>query len=94
MVQSSQKVQISIRLPANLYEALGTIAEAAERDRTWVILRALKQYMQEEGAELLEVAAGVAALDRGEGVDFDEVVTEAEEIIAQAEAKRALAKAG
>jgi predicted transcriptional regulator len=59
-----------------------------------VILRALKQYMQDEGAELLEIAEGIAALDRGEGVDFDEVMKEADDIIAQAEARHALAKAG
>jgi hypothetical protein len=33
-------------------------------------------------------AAGLAALDRGEGIDFDQVMDEVEEIISQAEAEQ------
>lgn len=90
----SGKVQVSIRVPADLYEALGRIAAALERDRTWVILRAFRRYLNDEGADILQEADGLAALDRGEGVDFDQIMDEADDIIAQAKARHAVRKAG
>lgn len=32
-----------------MYEAFGEIAGVLERDRTWVMLRALRQYLETEG---------------------------------------------
>ncbi len=84
------KVQISLRVPADLVEAYDTMAKAMERDRSWMMLRALKQYLEsEEGSDTLAEAEGIAALDRGEGVDFDTVMDEADAIIAAAEARLA-----
>jgi predicted transcriptional regulator len=82
-----EKVQVSVRLPSDVYEALGKIADTLDRDRTWVMLRALNQYLAKEGADVLREAEGLAALDRGEGVDFDRVMEEVDDIIARAEAK-------
>lgn len=91
---ASGKVQVSIRLPAEMHEAFGKIADVLERDRTWVMLRAFRQYLENEGADVLQEAEGLAALDRGEGVDFDKVMDEIDDIIAQGEARRAGRKAG
>lgn len=89
MDERSGKVQISLRVPAELIENFDRIAAALERDRTWVMLRAFRRYLDEEGSEVLREAEGLASLDRGEGVDFDQVMDEVDEIIAEAEAKRA-----
>jgi predicted transcriptional regulator len=86
------KIQLSIRIPASMATDIGHVASALERDRTWVILRALRCYFEGDGADILQDAAGLSALDRGEGRDFDEVMAEAEGIIADA-AER-LTKAG
>lgn len=83
------KVQVSMRLPAEMYEDLGKVARVLERDRTWVMLRALRCYLEAEGADILQDADGLAALERGEGIDLDEVLDEAEELIGRAEARRA-----
>jgi predicted transcriptional regulator len=91
---SSGKAQISIRLPADMLDAFGKIASALDRDRSWVVVRALRQYLDHEGADILEEAEGLAALDRGEGVDIDAVLAEADVIIAQAKARKAVKKAG
>jgi predicted transcriptional regulator len=90
----SGKTQISIRLPIDLYATLGRIADALERDRTWVILRALRLYVEAEGAEILHEADAIAALDRGEGVDVDRVMDEVDALIAEAESEQRSRKGG
>lgn len=80
---------VSLRLPADVIETLDKIAAALDRPRSWVMLRAIRQYIADEGQELLDVQQGIAEADRGELVDFEEVMAEIDEIIANAEAKRA-----
>ncbi len=90
MDEPAAKVQISLRVPAELVEAYDLMAKAMERDRSWMMLRALKQYLEsEEGSDTLAEAEGIAALDRGEGVDFDTVMDELDAIIDQAEQRLA-----
>lgn len=86
---ASGKVQVSIRLSAEMHRPFGKVADALERDRTWVMLRAFRQYLEYEGGDVLTEAEGLAALDRGEGVGFDHVMDEVDDIIAQAEARHA-----
>ncbi|KIL97689.1 Helix-turn-helix protein copG family [Paramagnetospirillum magnetotacticum MS-1] len=88
MTEPAAKTQISLRVPADLVEAFDAIAKGMERDRSWVMLRALKQYLETEGADVLRELEGIAALDRGEGVDFDQVMDEADAIIAEAMARQ------
>jgi predicted transcriptional regulator len=80
----TQKTQSSLRVPTVTLDAFDLVAKALERDRTWVMLRAFRLYLDGEGADILRDANGIAALDRGEGVDFDGVMEEADAIIAQA----------
>jgi predicted transcriptional regulator len=84
---SAGRSQISIRLPTDLLEECDRIAAALDRDRTWIVKRALRQYFDGEGADILKEAAGLASLDRNEGVDFDTVQAEVDAIIANARGK-------
>jgi len=84
-----EKAQLSLRVPVDIVESFELIAKALDRDRSWVMVRALRQYLDTEGADLLHEAAGLASLDRGEGVDFDSMLDEASAVIAQAKANRA-----
>jgi predicted transcriptional regulator len=79
---------VSLRVPADLIETLDKIAAVLERPRSWVMLRALRQYVADEGQEVLDVQEGIAELDRGEGIPIEDVLAEMDEIIARAEAKR------
>jgi predicted transcriptional regulator len=79
---------VSLRVPSDLIETLDKIAAALERPRSWVMLRALRQYIADEGQEVLDVQEGIAELDRGEGIPIEDVLAEMDEIIAKAEAKR------
>jgi predicted transcriptional regulator len=82
------KIQISLRAPSSMIDAFDRIAEALDRDRSWVLLRALQRYLDTEAAEVL-TDEGAGALDRGEGVDFDDVMAGAARILAKVETERA-----
>ncbi len=88
MPEGTASIPVSLRVPADLIETLDKIAAALERPRSWVMLRALRQYIADEGQEVLDVHEGITEADRGELIPFDEVMAEAREIIAKAEAKR------
>jgi predicted transcriptional regulator len=88
MPEGSSSMPVSLRLPAEVIESLDRIAAALEGPRSWVMLRALKQYIAGEGQEVLDVQEGIAEAGRGELADFDDVMAEARQILARAEAKR------
>ena len=88
MPEGPASIPVSLRVPADLIETLDKIAAALERSRSWVMLRALRQYVADEGQEVLDVQEGIAELDRGEGIPIEDVLAEVDEIIARAEAKR------
>ena len=79
---------VSLRVPNDVVEAFDRIAAALERPRSWVMLRALRQYLADEGQEVLDVQEGIAEAERGEVVPIEDVLAEMDEIIARAEAKR------
>ena len=89
MPDRTNAMPISIRVPADIVERLDKVAAILERPRSWVILRAIRQYLADEGQEMLDVQEGIEEADRGEVVEFDVVMAELDEIIAQAEDKRA-----
>lgn len=88
MPEGPSSIPVSLRVPADLIETLDKIAAALERSRSWVMLRALRQYAADEGQEILDVQEGLAELERGEGIPIEDVLAEMDEIIAKAEAKR------
>ncbi|HEY4473217.1 MAG TPA: ribbon-helix-helix protein, CopG family [Stellaceae bacterium] len=78
---------ISLRVPNDLVEAFDRIASALERPRSWVMLRALRQYLENEGREVEEDTESLAELDRGERIPFEEVLDRLGAKIARAEAR-------
>ena len=89
MDEGSSTILVEIRIPTAMHAAFGKIAEALERDHTQVMLRAFRNYLETEGGDILREADGLAALARGEGVDFDAVMDDIDGIIANAEARHA-----
>ena len=89
MPDGTTSMPISLRVPAEIIEALDKVAAILERPRSWVMLRAIRQYLADEGQEVLDVQEGIAELERGEGIPIEDVLAEMDEIIAKAEAKRA-----
>jgi len=89
MPDGTNAVPVSIRVPTDVIETLDKIAAALERPRSWIILRAIRQYLADEGQEVLDVQEGIAEAERGEVVPIEEVLAEMDELIAELEAKRA-----
>jgi predicted transcriptional regulator len=52
------------------------------------MLRALREYLEDEGAEIVEDVESLAELDRGEIVSAEDLRSRLEEIIAAAEKAR------
>jgi predicted transcriptional regulator len=87
MPEGSNSVPISLRLPAELLEKLDKVAAIMERPRSWVILDAVREYLADEGQEMLDIQESIEQLDRGEGIPFEEVLSEMREKVAEAEKK-------
>ena len=87
MPEGTNAMPVSIRVPADVVETLDKVAAVLERPRSWVILRAIRQYLADEGQEVLDVQEGIEEAERGEVVDFDEAMARFEEILAGAETK-------
>jgi predicted transcriptional regulator len=81
MVKSGSE-PIAVRLPADVLAEVNEIAAAADRSRSWVILRALRLYLASEGGEVLSVARSRKAAGSGDHEDLDEVIADIERIVA------------
>lgn len=79
-VQNSESV--TLRIPADVLENIELIAEATERSRSFVIVRALKTYLMNEGADVLSAIRGREQIAAGEVEDMDDVLADMERIIA------------
>lgn len=67
---------IALRIPEDILAEIEKIARATERSRSWVIVRALKYYLMEEGAEILDIEAARAEVRDGKVMDFDDLLDE------------------
>jgi predicted transcriptional regulator len=83
-----EKTQVSLRLSTDLVATFDHIAQVLDRDRSWVMQKALKQYIEHEGIDILRDAQGLDELDRGEGVDLDDVLEKARMIVDAAERRQ------
>jgi len=77
-------MHVSLRAPSDLIQAFDKLAAMLDRPRSWVMLRALRQYLEDEGAELVEDTESLAELDRGETVAAEDLRRHVEKIIAGA----------
>jgi len=83
-------IHVSLRVPSELVDTFDRIAEALERPRSWVMVRALRQYVEDgEGAEIEADTESIAELDRGESAPFEDSIRKVRKIIARAEVKPA-----
>ncbi len=67
---------IALRIPEDMLKDIETIAKATERSRSWVIVRALKYYLMEEGNDILQTLKGEEQIRNGESVDFEAFMAE------------------
>lgn len=85
---ATKKLQIELDLPEELIEVFDQLAAAMQEDRATVMRRALEYYAEQEGAVILDEAAGMAELDAGDSFDLDDVLAETRAVIEAAAAQR------
>ncbi|KQY19758.1 CopG family ribbon-helix-helix protein [Rhizobium sp. Root482] len=71
---------IALRLPVDVLADIEKIAATADRTRSWVMVRALRYYLLNEGAEILEIAEGLEDAKHGRLHDLEDVLTELERL--------------
>lgn len=67
---------LSIRLPEDVLASVEEIAKETERSRNWVILRALRFYLVNEGAEILDIVEARRQIKAGDVHDMEEVLAD------------------
>jgi predicted transcriptional regulator len=80
-------------MPVEMIEKFDRIAAALDRDRSWVLLQALQCYLDREGGEILVDSEGLAAVDRGDTVEWGDALDRIDTAIARGTAAN-LKKAG
>jgi len=75
------KPQLSLRLPSDVLADVEKIADGCERSRSWVMVRALRQYLAGEGRDILSAMEGRREIAEGEAHDADAVLAEIDAIV-------------
>ena len=71
---------ITLRIPLDVLSDVEAIAAATERSRSWIIVRALRTYLLNEGADVLAYQRGRNEIDAGDSEDLDTVLADLERI--------------
>ena len=76
MTKSLLSDPIALRIPLEILDRVEAVAAASERTRSWVIVRALKHYLDAEGRDILAALEGRSQIAEGRSHDMDEVLDE------------------
>lgn len=71
----------TVRTEPDIVHKLDQMAGSLDRSRNYLVNQALKEYLQHHAWQIEKVAQGIAAADRGELVDHDDMMRELEELI-------------
>ena len=71
----------SVNLDEATRDRLDRVARAYDRKRSWIITRAVQEYLDREEAFARAVEAGIEAADRGELIPHEEVMPEMDALI-------------
>jgi predicted transcriptional regulator len=82
MSKTNMSESVTLRVPAEILSDIEVIAEATERSRSYIIVRALRTYMLNEGADILAAIQGREQIASGEHEDLDDIIADMDRIIA------------
>lgn len=82
MSKANLSESVTLRVPADVLSDIETIAEATERSRSYIIVRALRTYLLNEGSSILAAVKGREQIAAGEYEDIDDVISDMDRIIA------------
>lgn len=72
---------LTIRIPVDILGDIEKIAEAADRTRSWIIVRALRSYLLNEGRDILANIHGREQIAAGNYEDMGDVIADMDRII-------------
>ena len=64
---------MSMRLPDDLFEQLGDIAEATGRTKTFLAVQAIRNLVDQEGWQVAEIKKAIAEADAGDFATEEEM---------------------
>lgn len=64
---------MSLRLPNDLFEQLGDLAEATGRTKTFLAVYALRKLIDQEAWQIAEIKKGIAEADAGDFATDEEM---------------------
>jgi predicted transcriptional regulator len=82
MAGESMSELMALRIPVEVLSNIDAIAAATERSRSFIITRALKTYLLNEGADILAAIKGREQIASEEYEDMDDVLADLDRIIA------------
>ncbi|HLP69659.1 MAG TPA: ribbon-helix-helix protein, CopG family [Rhizobium sp.] len=82
MPQKSSSESVTLRVPGDVLSDIQSIADATDRSRSYIIVRALRTYLLNEGADILAAVRGRDQIAAGESEDMDDVIADMDRIIA------------
>ena len=74
-------VSVTLRIPAELCDRLDKLGQNTDRTRSWLITKALKQYLDEAEQEVSDVLEGIRAADAGDLISGEEVGRMIQELV-------------
>ncbi len=82
MTKTSPTESVTLRVPGDVLSDIDIIAKATDRSRSYIIVRALRTYLMNEGADVLSALRGKQQIADGEYEDIDDVIADMDRIIA------------
>ncbi len=73
----------TVRAETDIVHQLDSMAGALDRSRNYLVNQALREYLKTHAWQVEKISQGIAAADRGELVDHDDVMREMEDLIDQ-----------
>lgn len=70
---------VTLRVPSDVVETFDRLGKILERPRSWLMVRALRAYLEAEGAEIAEDAEALA--DDSETIPAEDMIAEMREIL-------------
>ena len=68
-----EKQTVSFRLGSDKVSALDTLAQALDRDRSYLLNEAVESYLEVQQWQIEQIKAGIRQADRGKLLDHSEV---------------------
>ena len=82
MTKGGASESVTLRIPVDVLSDIERIAEGTERSRSYIIVRALRTYLLNEGSDILAAMKGREQIAAGEYEDIDDVIADMDRIIA------------